>query len=209
MTFPAHTAEHSSRSARLAPLLDGFSSELEKIAIFGGIRKAVSKKVGKTVIDGVTQHPENKARAQSFVGDAAWDGVKHHLDLPENRAKAQAFVRDAAWDGVKRGLRRNVGRIAGGATLAGAGAVAMHRHSKVKAQRERAELLNDLSSRVKVKRANLSGTSGSPTTIGQIKSTIPRNTMKSSGKYSQTHTGGSPSPAAQHQPVLSPPPVRG
>ncbi len=55
----------------------------------------------------------------------------------------------------------------------------------------------------------LSGQVGSPTTLSQVKSTIPRNTMKSSGKYSKVHAAGVPSPVSQAQPVLSPPPVRG
>ena len=57
--------------------------------------------------------------------------------------------------------------------------------------------------------ANLSGTSGSPTTLSEVKSTIPKNTLKTSGTYSKVHSDMSESPVANHQPVLGPPPVRG
>lgn len=60
-----------------------------------------------------------------------------------------------------------------------------------------------------IKLANLSGTDGKPTTMGQIRSTLPRNTLTGAAKYSKVNTDTSPSPVAQHQPVLSPPPVRG
>jgi hypothetical protein len=175
--------EPSSKGASyLAPLLDGFSDELEKIA---GVGSWVRGKVGKTVVDGITKNPEN-------------------------RQVAEKFVRDAAWSGVKDGLKRNAGKIGliGGA--AGVGAMAMHQHGKVRRQQEREQLLDDLSSRMRTKLANLSGSTGAPTTMSQVKSTIPRNTMKPGvAKYSKVNSDVSESPVSHHQPVLSPPPVRG
>ncbi len=51
---------------------------------------------------------------------------------------------------------------------------------------------------------------GTPSTVSEIKSTIPRNTMKmSTPKYSKINPDSPGSPASQLQPVLSPPPVRG
>lgn len=58
-----------------------------------------------------------------------------------------------------------------------------------------------------VKIANLGG---QPTTVSDIKSTIPRNTMKVGvSKYSKINSSDNESPVQSHQPVLSPPPVRG
>ncbi len=57
--------------------------------------------------------------------------------------------------------------------------------------------------------ANL-GAMGAPATVSDIKSTIPRNTMKAGvAKYSKVNSDMSESRAQMHQPVLSPPPVRG
>lgn len=50
---------------------------------------------------------------------------------------------------------------------------------------------------------------GAPTTVSEIKSTIPRSTMKSAPKYTKVNPEAPATPIAQHQPVLSPPAVRG
>lgn len=161
---------------QLTPFINGFTDEIEKIA---GLRSWASGKAGKVVVDGITENPANRARAQKFV-------------------------RDAAWDGVKDGVKRNAGKLglAGGAM--GIGAMAMHHHGKQRRQQDREQLLQDLASRIKT--ANLSGAA---TTVSDIKSTIPRNTMKSAPKYSKVNSDMSESPSQRQQPVLSPPPVRG
>jgi hypothetical protein len=51
---------------------------------------------------------------------------------------------------------------------------------------------------------------GSPSTVGEITSTVPKNTMKmTTPKYTKVNPDGPASPAQSYQPVLSPPPVRG
>jgi hypothetical protein len=184
--------EAFSRDVRLlAPLLDGFSNEMKKLAA-----GPISRFFGRQVVNGITENPAN-------------------------RAKAEQFVRNAAWEGVKGGLKRNAGRIAVGGGLVGTGAVAMHRHGKTKAKKDREQLLEDLSSRVSLrKKANLSGaTATSPlmqppappsSTSGMVGSPASLSRVKSTpGKYSKTHAAGTPGPASQLQPVLSPPAVRG
>ena len=50
----------------------------------------------------------------------------------------------------------------------------------------------------------------SPTVPSQVRSAVPRNRINSSlPNYSQVHSAPEPSPVQRHQPVLSPPPVRG
>jgi hypothetical protein len=49
---------------------------------------------------------------------------------------------------------------------------------------------------------------GSPTTLGEIATTVPKNPMKDPGKYSKVNSSVTPSPIAMHQPMLDAPPVR-
>lgn len=49
-----------------------------------------------------------------------------------------------------------------------------------------------------------------PSTVSQIKSLVPRPSLRSGApKYTKLNTDSPPSPVQNHQPVLSPPPVRG
>lgn len=64
----------------------------------------------------------------------------------------------------------------------------------------------------KIKSAQLamSNLAAKPTTISKITSAVPRNTLSASTpRYSQVNPASTPGPAQQHQPVLSPPAVRG
>ena len=58
--------------------------------------------------------------------------------------------------------------------------------------------------------ANLPPMTGAPTTVSQVRGMIPKNTLKSTTpKYTQINAGMGGSPVQSHQPVLSPPAVRG
>jgi hypothetical protein len=58
--------------------------------------------------------------------------------------------------------------------------------------------------------ANMPPISGAPTTVNQVQGMVPKNTLKNNTpKYTQINAGMGGSPVQSHQPVLSPPPVRG
>jgi hypothetical protein len=69
---------------------------------------------------------------------------------------------------------------------------------------------SDEMKKIKIARLAMSTLAAKPTTIGKVTSGIPRNTLSASTpRYSQVNPATQPGPASQHQPVLSPPPVRG
>lgn len=62
----------------------------------------------------------------------------------------------------------------------------------------------------KMAQLTLGSVAAKPTVSSQITSRIPRNTLSAkTPRYSQVNPAPQPGPAQMHQPVLSPPPVRG
>jgi hypothetical protein len=152
-------------------------------------------------LDGFSDELMKIAGLKSWIGKKLMSTV---TDVPENRRAAEDFIRSNAAKGVKdmagNGLRKAV-PWAGGA-LAGAGAM----YAGHKLLRRNDPRPGEVPQQNKFAGA----IQGTPTAMTEIKSTIPRNPMKTSiPKYTKVNPDSPGSPAAQLQPVLSPPPVRG